>query len=316
MTSDLSVSILVPATSANVGCAFDCAAIAVALYLRVTAASRASGFEVLYRGPGAQQIPSDETNLIARAMKHFAASRGVSLPGAHIEVDNEIPLGSGLGSSATAIIAGIALGAELCATSIDAAETLQLALELEGHPDNIAAAVYGGFVVAGVAENASATPAILAARTEISLALDFVAVVPEVPLPTEKARAVLPKQYSREDVVANLQRTALLTGGFFSGSGLSPELFLDRLHQPYRSPLVPGIAGCLAVRHAGLAGVFLSGAGSAVMAIARHDASAIGELLAAEFRKQGIAARSFILKADNRGAHVLGRNGIRKSAAK
>jgi homoserine kinase len=104
--------------------------------------------------------------------------------------------------------------------------------------------------------------------------------------------------------VANLQRTALLTASFFSGGELSPELFRDKLHQPYRGPLVPGIAECLAFRHSGLAGVFLSGAGSAVMAIARHSAVEIGDALVGEFRRKGTAARVQILKADNRGAQT------------
>ncbi len=144
----------------------------------------------------------------------------------------------------------------------------------------------------------------LVAKAGVSESLHFVAVIPEVPLPTEKARAVLPAQYSRRDVVANLQRTALLTASFFSGGELSPELFRDALHQPYRSPLVPGIAECLAFRHPDLAGVFLSGAGSAVMAVARHSAAEIGDALVREFGRMGTGAKALLLKADNRGARI------------
>ena len=165
---------------------------------------------------------------------------------------------------------------------------MRLALEIEGHPDNVAAALHGGMVVAMTAEDRKCS----SPRRQYPRSLDFVAVIPEVPLPTEKARAVLPAQYSRKDVVANLQRTALLAACFFSGKNLSPELFQDRLHQPYRSPLVPGIAQCLAYRREGLAGVFLSGAGSAVMAIARHSAPQIGKALVEEFRRQGVGARA------------------------
>ena len=165
----------------------------------------------------------------------------------------------------------------------------------------MAAALHGGFVVAAAPQESGN---VLIAKADVSANLDFVAVVPEVPLPTEKARAVLPAQYSRRDVVANLQRTAVLAARFFSGGELSPELFRDALHQPYRSPLVPGIAECLAFRHAGLAGVFLSGAGSAVMAIARHSAAEIGDALVAEFGRKGTPARALLLKADNRGARI------------
>jgi homoserine kinase len=267
---------------------------------------------VTYRGPNADSIPRDSTNLIVRAMQHYAARAKKTLPSARLDIENEIPLGVGLGSSAAAIVAGIVLGAELCGARLDASETLRLALEIEGHPDNLAAAVHGGMVVSAVAESAPGLPAVAGAvskdvlvlKTDVSQALDFVCVIPDVPLPTEKARAVLPAQYSRQDVVANLQRTALLAAAFFSGKDLSPEMFRDKLHQPYRAPLIPGIAQCLGYRHEGLAGIFLSGAGSAIMAIAKHSAQQIGDALVAEFRRAGTTARALFLKADNRGTQL------------
>jgi homoserine kinase len=229
----------------------------------------------------------------------------MTLPPLRLDVRNEIPLGVGLGSSAAAIVAGVLLGSELCGGKLTAAEVLRIAVEIEGHPDNVAAALHGGFAVAAMPEEAPDTEGdILVARADVPQSIDFVAVIPEVPLPTEKARAALPAEYSRRDVVANLQRTALLTASFFSGGELSPELFRDKLHQPYRGPLVPGIAECLAFRHSGLAGVFLSGAGSAVMAIARHSTKEIGDALVGEFRRKGTAARALLLKADNRGAQT------------
>jgi homoserine kinase len=301
-------SVTVPATSANLGCAFDCAAIALGLFLRVSATRQESGFEVTYRGVDPDRVSLDDDNLVVRAMERCATHLKMKLPGASLEVDNQIPLGVGLGSSAAAIVAGIAVGAALCRAQIDAASTLRLATQIEGHPDNVAAAIYGGMVVAMTTEE----PAdVFVSRTEVSQDLDFVVVTPDVPLPTEKARAVLPAQYSRKDVVGNLQRTALLTACFFSGKIPSPELFLDRLHQPYRSQLVPGIEQCLAYRHDGLAGIFLSGAGSSVMAITRHSAAQIGGALREEFQRQGVGAAVRILKANNRGAEVSDLAGIR-----
>jgi len=294
-------SVVVPASSANVGCAFDCAAIALNLYLRASA-TPAKSVQVSYRGANADQIPRDASNLIFKAMQSAAAAMHASLPFVELDVHNDIPLGVGLGSSAAAIVAGILLGGKLCGTELSSADALRLAAEIEGHPDNVAAALHGGFVVAAMPEDAES---ISAAKANVSQALDFIAVIPDVALPTEKARAVLPAQYSRRDVVANLQRTALLAARFFSGGELSPELFRDALHQPYRSPLVPGIAECLAFRHTGLAGVFLSGAGSAVMAIVRHSSWEIGDALVGEFQRKGTAARSLELKADNSGAKVL-----------
>jgi homoserine kinase len=292
---------VVPASSANVGCAFDCAAIALGLYLRVSAAPAESGYDLNYTGANADQVPLDKSNLLVQAMERTAAAGGAPLPSVRLDVQNEIPLGVGLGSSAAAIVAGILLANELCGSKLSPADVLRLAVEIEGHPDNVAAALHGGFVVAAAPQGAEN---VLVSKAEISAALDFVAVIPEVPLPTEKARAALPAQYSRADVVANLQRTALLAARFFSGGELSPELFRDALHQPYRSPLVPGIAECLAFRHPGLAGVFLSGAGSAVMAIARHSSAEIGAALVREFQGKGTRARAVVLKADNRGARI------------
>jgi homoserine kinase len=306
-----SISVTVPATSANLGCAFDCAAIALGLFLRVSAVPRESGFEAVYRGANPEQVSGGEDNLVVKSMQLCAAHLRKKLPGARLEIDNQIPLGVGLGSSAAAIVAGIALGAALCAVKLDTAAALRLAVEIEGHPDNVAAAVHGGMVVAMT----SGEREVFVAKTPVSQDLDFVAVIPELPLPTEKARAVLPSQYPRKDVVANLQRTALLTACFFSGKNLSPELFEDRLHQPYRSPIIPGIAQCLAYRREGLDGIYLSGAGSAVMAIARHSALEIGKALVEKFRDQGVRARELILKADNRGAEVSDSSGIRTLAA-
>jgi len=316
MSTPSTISVTVPATTANLGCAFDCAAIAVSLHLRVSATPSSTGIlACAYRGPNAESIPLDSSNLIIKSMQHYATRAKKTLPSAHLDIKNEIPLGVGLGSSAAAIVAGIVLGAELCGAKLDAAETLRLALEIEGHPDNLAAAVHGGMVVSAIVESAPGLPAVAGAsskdvlvlKTEVSQQLDFVCVIPDVPLPTEKARAVLPAQYSRQDVVANLQRTALLAAAFFSGPAsfsektLSPEMFRDKLHQPYRAPLIPGIAQCLEYRHQGLAGIFLSGAGSAVMAIATRNAQQIGDALVAEFRRAGTSARALLLKADNRG---------------
>ena len=295
-------SVVVPASSANVGCAFDCAAIALNLYLRASAKPAKSGFDVAYGGANTDQIPRDASNLIIKSMQRAADAMHVSLPSLQLDVQNDIPLGVGLGSSAAAIVGAILLAGKLCGTELGPAEALRLAAEIEGHPDNVAAALLGGFVIAATPEDAAD---VLVAKANVSENLDFVAVIPDVPLPTEKARAVLPAQYSRRDVVANLQRTALLAARFFSGGELSPELFRDTLHQPYRAPLIPGITECLAFRHAGLAGVFLSGAGSAVMAIARHSSGEIGDALIREFRQKGTDARALLLKAENRGATVF-----------
>src|SRR5207245_5846218 len=146
---------VVPASSANVGCAFDSAAIALGLYLRVSAAPKESGWELSYSGAGADQVPRDRTNLFVRAMERAAAASGAPLPSVRLDVQNEIPLGVGLGSSAAAIVAGILLAKEFCGSKLAPADVLRLAIEIEGHRDNVAAALPDGFVV-GPAPHASA----------------------------------------------------------------------------------------------------------------------------------------------------------------
>jgi homoserine kinase len=303
----MAVRVQVPASTANLGPAFDCAAIALSLYLRVSAEPRsAPGFEIHYRGVNADRVPAGDENLVGQAIRRYAASVKTPIAGARIEIENDIPIGVGLGSSAAAIIAGLLIGAELAGGKPERALVLREAAALEHHPDNVTAALCGGFVVAAATGGDSGgSGEVLFHRCDVSESLDFIAVTPDRPLPTEKARSVLPAQYSRQDVVQNLQRVALLTAAFCSGVGLTPEIFRDRIHQPYRSALIPGIADCLEFRHEGLAGVFISGAGSSVMAIAKKNAAEIGDVLVEKFSRNGVKARATHLKADNRGAQIL-----------
>ncbi|MGH9704588.1 MAG: homoserine kinase, partial [Candidatus Acidiferrales bacterium] len=168
--------------------------------------------------------------------------------------------------------------------------------------DNVAAAFHGGFVVAAGAGDPAE---VLSCKASVPAELDFIVVTPNIPIPTSEARAILPKMYSRADVVNNLQRALLLAAQCFTGQfDLTQEVFRDRLHQPYRSRLIPGLGACLEVQHPGLAGVFVSGAGSSVLAIARQGADEIAELLVETFRRKGVEAQKRLLKADNRGAFL------------
>ncbi|HEV2289354.1 MAG TPA: homoserine kinase [Candidatus Acidoferrales bacterium] len=298
---DSSSAIIVPATSANLGCAFDCAALALNLYLRLRVAPpRRSGLEISYRGPEPGRVPLDDSNLVSQAIRRVAAHAHAEIPHARIEIENEIPVGVGLGSSAAAIVVGILAGARLCAIQLEASEILRLAAEIEGHPDNVAAAYHGGFVVSARCEDSGE---VLAFKTEMPEDVEIAAVIPELAMPTAQARAVLPAAYHRADSVHNLQRTALFVAAMFSGRfDLQREFFRDRLHQPYRSALIPGLDRCLNLSHPDLLGVFLSGAGSSVLAFTRRNTAEIAGLLVEEFRRAGLGARAHFLKAENRGA--------------
>ena len=303
----MAVRVQVPASTANLGPAFDCAAIALNLYLRVSIEPRDdTGFEIDYRGVHADRVSASDENLVVKALQSFTAAAGSGVAGARIEIENEIPIGVGLGSSAAAIVGGLLAVAALDGGEMNPARLLPLAVALEHHPDNVAAALYGGFVVAAtVRSETDGAEEILVHRSDVAKSLRFVVVTPQTALPTEKARSILPAEYSRADAVQNLQRAALLTAAFVSGEKLSPEMFRDRLHQPYRAPLIPGIADCLEYRADGVAGVFLSGAGSSVMAIATKNEKEIGDALVALFRRAGTAAHATVLQADNQGGRVL-----------
>jgi homoserine kinase len=301
--SSLPIAVAVPASSANLGCAFDCAAVALNRYLRARLLPLDSpGFTLEYQGPHPERVSRDETNLVLRGIRRLAEDAGGKVRGGRVRIESAIPVGVGLGSSAAAVVAGILLGAGLCRVKPNRAVVLRLAVELEGHPDNAAAAFLGGLVFVAAAEGPAE---LLAVRTRVPSALRFVAVIPEFALPTEQARAVLPARYSRRDAVHNLQRAALLAAACFSGSyNLSPELFRDRFHQPYRGRLVPGLEDCLALRRPGLLGVFLSGAGPAVLAVVRRGAREVARLLVEAFRARGVRAQWMVLQADHRGARL------------
>src|SRR3990170_941272 len=188
------ISIRVPATSANLGCLFDCAALALSLYLNVHITPRSDGAVTIhYRGVNPERVPEDDTNLIAHTiwetLNNWGKPRGFDL-----EIDIQIPVGVGLGSSAAAIVGALAACHWLAGTTLFDEELISLAARLEGHPDNVAAAWHGGFTVA-----VQQGERVLACSCPVPEPLQVVVVVPDYALPTEKAREVLPAHYSRAD---------------------------------------------------------------------------------------------------------------------
>lgn len=292
------VSVRVPATSANLGCAFDCAAIALALYLDIHVAGRPdSGVNVCYRGVNPERIPSDTTNLIARTMRRVLDDWG-DPRGFDLEIDNQIPVGVGLGSSAAAIVGSIVASHWLAERTLYDDDLISLATQFEGHPDNAAAAWHGGFTV-----SVQCGKRVLTYSAAVPELIHFVLVVPAYALPTEKARQVLPAEYSRADVVHNLQRAAVLSAQLFSGKmDLHPAFFDDRMHQPYRAPLMPGLSEVLSMKHPELRGVCLSGAGPSILAFTRGPGTAVGEVICRTLHEKGVEAQFSVLSPDNRGA--------------
>ncbi len=292
------INVRVPATSANLGCAFDCAALAFNLYLDIYVTPRSDKeVTIAYQGANPERIPTDRTNLIASTMLNGLAgwhkTRGFDL-----EISNQIPVGVGLGSSAAAIVGGLAASHYLADVTLFDDELVSLASRLEGHPDNVAAAWHGGFTVSAEEEGR-----VWSYSCPVPDPLQFAVVVPDFALSTEKARQVLPAYYSRGDAVHNLQRALVLAALFFSGRvELHRALFHDRWHQPYRAPLIPGLAEVLDIKHADLLGICLSGAGPSVLCFVRANAEAVGDAVVKVFASKGVTAHAHVLAADNLGA--------------
>ena len=252
-----------PATSANLGPGFDAVAVALDFFLEIEAAP-AQEFQVTASGRNADRCARLEANLIVETNKQILRSHDRAIVPLAIRMANGIPLGMGCGSSAAARLAAIALAVHFGELGWDTERVLEEAYKLEGHPDNVAACWLGGFVTA-VCEG----PKVRVARTDPPEEWRAIVALPEEPLSTSKARAVLPASYPLEDVVANLQSVAVLALAFAQGRADLLRLAMrDRIHQPYRAPITPLLPILLPlVGSHGILGVALSGAGPAVLVI-------------------------------------------------
>lgn len=294
--------VVVPATSANLGCAFDCGGLALRLYLRALfVPSGATELSLEYQGKTPDRFPMKSSNLILHALRLAAERLDAPPPTGHVLVQSEIPISVGLGSSAAAVIAGLLLGARYSGKEVAPELLLRWAEEIEGHIDNAAAAYYGGLVLA-LSINVER---VVVAKTNFPESIRLVVVTPSITVPTHQAREVLPKSYDRADVLHTLQRTSLLAATCFSGNfDLFPELFHDKLHQPYRQQLVPGMERCLGLRHPGLLGVAISGSGSSVIAFTTSNEMRVAEELQRIFANEGVQTEAIFTSADNNGAAV------------
>jgi homoserine kinase len=291
-----------PASTSNLGAGFDCLGLALQLYLTIRATvTPRSKAKCRVRTTGAKEnktLPRTAENLIYRALAYAAEREGLALPPLDLAVHNEIPLGRGLGSSAAAIVGGIKLYALLCGELSDE-KVLQYAAEFEGHADNVAACLLGGFTVSCAGQQGN----VIAVKRAWPAAIKVVVVSPETHVQTKLARAALPRHINHADGVYNLQRVALFSAALFERRyDLLWEAMQDRLHQKKRQTLVPGLAEALATpRMPGLLGLALSGAGPSVLALAQDHFDQIGETIGQCFKQQGIDATVRQLEIDNRG---------------
>jgi homoserine kinase len=260
-----------PATSANLGPGFDAVGLAMGLYLTIDV-TVAEDFRIDATGRDADLCAKLENNLILTTYMDVLAVRGILAPGLHLQLHNEIPLGMGCGSSASALLAGILLANHFGNLHWTAQQILEEACRREGHPDNVAASYLGGMTVSSITKDGLVT-----ATCGQDLNWNLLLALPSASLSTKKARALLPDRYSREDAVANIQATALLVAAFAQGRGdLLRTAMQDRLHQPYRAkacPLLPLLLPLADITgNPAILGVALSGAGPSVLLIAGSPA--------------------------------------------
>lgn len=294
-----SFSFRVPSSTSNLGAGFDALSLALQKYLRIGLETEHLSFEIIARGVDAGLIPTTPDNLILRVTNSVAKQRNRSLPPFRMVIDNEIPLARGMGSSAAAIIAGITCYELVADDKLSEREIFNYAREFESHPDNLAAALRGGLVAA----TESADGEVLIAKLQVAAGAKAIVVIPAFELSTEKARAVLPQTYSRKDAVYNIQRSALTIAALTTGNWpILREAMRDRVHQPYRSALIPGFEEILALNTPGLLGVALSGAGPTVFALAKAMATeSVGNAIANIFEKHGVKAAPLTVNIDNEG---------------
>ena len=291
----------VPATSANLGPGFDCFGLALRLQNDVSLNPEGPfGVEVL--GEGADNLPRDRSNLVARTVHRFFEIIGRTPPPFRLRLTNRIPMTGGLGSSSTALVGGLLVANRLAGDPLGRRDLLQIAAELEGHPDNVAPAMLGGFVVSVLDGNRLIT-------VPLAIPGDVHAVlfVPRFSTSTREARRLLPSRVSHRDAVFNLSRAALFVAAIASGRfDLLVTATQDRLHQPYRQVLFPSMSRLIgAAIEAGALGAWLSGSGSALLALTRGDESGVAEAFDAAARANGVAGRSMVVELETEGAVLV-----------
>lgn len=297
-----SVTVKVPATSANLGPGFDTLGIALDIYLEVKL-SLSENDKIIYHGEGQDTINQNiKNNYVYKAIQLLFEKAGEK-SGVHLEINNNIPVGKGMGSSAAAIVAGLFAANELIDNSFTAEELVNLAVKLEGHADNVVPAVYGGLTTAMIYEDQ-----VYYQKISLPEELPIIVIVPDFNLPTEKSRSVLPEQLNLTDTVNNLQRACFLLASIFNGDFTHINKAMDdMIYQPLRKQFIPGFDEVLtAAKSNGALGAALSGAGPSIIAFAggNADGDSIGEAMKKALLEQNVTSRIYNLHPNQHGIHL------------
>ncbi len=299
------LTLRVPATSANLGSGFDSLGMALSLHnvFTVTAVLPPGEYKIDARGEGSAELSRPENNLIVTASKTACERWGVAAPGFALECENVIPLCRGLGSSSTAVVAGVIIADALTGRAAGADELLRTMTAIEGHPDNVAPCFLGGMTVNCWDGETLRTVPLPPLPPEIRC----VAAVPDVRVKTADARAALPKEIPFGDAVFNVSRAALLAAAWATGAWDQLKCAMtDRLHQPYRGKLFPGgetvVPAAAALPEC--VGSAISGSGPTILALVRGDTARTVETMNAAFAESGVNSRCFVLTNCAEGAGV------------
>lgn len=316
-----SVRVRVPGSTANCGPGFDSIGIALSVYneMELTLLPE-KGLEVIIKGAGEGLLPTGEENIVIKAIrliferleKDWQFSLKSRFQGMRIRMNNHIPLSRGLGSSAAAIVAALLAANEVTGSKFSKNDIFTMATAIEGHPDNVAPAIFGGITLSisegqylSKAKNNQSHVHCLKFLPAVKFSL--VAAIPEFELSTKLARQVLPQSVPLSDAIFNISRTALLVGALCQGElDYLKYALQDKIHQPYREKLIIGMSEVLAAAtEAGALGAVLSGSGPCLIAFAENNEDNIGRAMVKAFEKHNVKAGYLILAIDNEGAQVV-----------
>ncbi len=308
----MAISVTVPGTTANLGPGFDCLGAALTLYnhFSFTPLDKPPGTLIIeVSGAEAERVATDASNLAYQAFAHVYQQQGLAVPAVAMQIDLNVPLARGLGSSSTAIVGGLLGANALAQTPLPLTTLVDIAIALEGHPDNVVPALVGGCQLAVANEDGSTTLCPIVWHPDVIP----VVVIPDFELSTAEARRVLPATYSRADAIFNAAHLGLLLRGLETGNDDWLRAALrDRIHQPYRQTLIPGYeAVAQAAQAAGAYGLVISGAGPTLLALTPvQTAAQVCEALALAWQHHGQTAVAHVLSIETQGARVLGELGM------
>lgn len=298
----VTVKVRVPGTTANCGPGFDTVGVACTIYnsLELTL-TNSKKLTIEISGEGEGVIPVNENNIVFKAVQAVMQKTGENFEGLTIKMINHIPLARGLGSSAAAIVGGLLAANQITGNTLTKQELFNMATDIEGHPDNVAPALFGGITISVVQDGAKHLR-FLPARGII-----MVVAIPDFQLSTKTARKVLPASVPLEAAIFNISRTAMLVGALCTGDYAHLKYALqDKIHQPYRMPLIPGIKE---VFHAavsnGAFGATISGAGPCLIAFTEENPDQIGNAMVEAFNISNIKSKYLILGIDSQGATLI-----------